>query len=123
MRFWRIVSSQRASGSSHTGRSTAGQTPATAAQTSTEPSSSRAVAKSRSTSSSTVRSACAIGAPPISAATACGPLLAAVVVHEHLGALGGEEPRAGGADPAGGTGDDDAFACKTRVHEGVGYPQ
>ena len=51
------------------------------------------------------------------------PLLAAVVVHEHLGALGGEEPRARGADPAGGTGDDDAFACKTRVHEGVGYPQ
>ena len=123
MRFWRIVSSQRSSGSSHTGRSSAGQTPATAAQTSTEPSSSRAVAKSRSTSSSTVRSAWAIGAPPISAATAARPLLAAVVVHEHLGALGGEEPRAGGADPTGGTGDDDAFACETRVHEGVGYPQ
>ena len=51
------------------------------------------------------------------------PLLAAVVMHEHLGALGGEEPRAGGADPAGGTGDDDPFACKTRVHEGVGYRQ
>ena len=51
------------------------------------------------------------------------PLLAAVVVHEHLRALGGEEPRAGGADPAGGTGDDDAFACETRFHEGVGYPQ
>ena len=53
----------------------------------------------------------------------CRPLLAAVVVHEHLRALGGEEPRAGGADPAGGTGDDDPFACETRFHEGVGYPQ
>ena len=52
-----------------------------------------------------------------------GPLLAPVVVHEHVRALGGEEPRAGGADPAGGTGDDDSFACETRVHEGVGYPQ
>ena len=51
------------------------------------------------------------------------PLLAAVVVHEHLRALGGEEPRAGGADSAGGTGDDDPFACETRFHEGVGYRQ
>ena len=42
----------------------------------------------------------------------CRPLLAAVVVHEHLRALGGEEPRAGGADPAGGTGDDDALCLR-----------
>ena len=41
MRFARSVSSQRSSGSFHTGSSSAGHTPATAAQTSTPPSAAR----------------------------------------------------------------------------------
>ena len=121
VRFWRSVSSQRSSGSSQTGTSSAGQTPATAAQTSTEPSASRAVANRRSTSASTRevglrdRRAADLGCDRVR------PLLAAVVVDEHVRALGGEQSRAGRADPAGGAGDDDALACEARVHEGVGY--
>ena len=49
-----------------------------------------------------------------------GPLLAAVVVDEHVRALGGEETGAGRADAAGGAGDDHALPCEARVHEGQG---
>ena len=44
-----------------------------------------------------------------------------MVVDEHVRALGGEEARARGADPARGAGHDDALACETGVHDGVGY--
>ena len=116
VRFWRIVSSQRSSGSSQSGTSSDGQTPATAAQTSTEPSSSRAVAKRRSTSASTVRSARAVADAADLRRERRGALGAAVVVDEHLRALGGKEPGTGGADATGGAGDDDALACETRLH-------
>ena len=112
VRFWRIVSSQRSSGSSHTGTSSAGQTPATAAQTSTEPSSARAAAKSRSTSASTREVGLGRGGASDLRRERGGALGAAVVVDEHLGALGGEGTGTRAADAPGGTGDDDALSCK-----------
>ncbi len=47
-----------------------------------------------------------------------GPLLAAVVVDEHVRALGGEETGAGRADAAGGAGDHHALPCEAHVHRG-----
>ena len=70
MRLARTVSSQRLSGNCQTGSSAEGHMPATAAQTSIAPNSSRARENNCSTCASSVRSAPTTGAPPSSAATA-----------------------------------------------------
>src|SRR5262249_28622594 len=44
------------------------------------------------------------------------PVAAAVVVDDHLGALGGEETGAGGADPTGAAGDEHACLFEARLH-------
>ena len=48
---------------------------------------------------------------------ALGPLAAAVVVDDHLGALGGEKPHAGAADAARAAGDEDALSCQSGLHD------
>ena len=115
VRFARSVSSQRSSGSSQTGTSSRGQTPATATQTSMRPSAARASSNRRSTSASSVRSAWAIGLPPSSSARRAGALLAAVVVDEHARALGCERACTGRADAARGARDEHALAVEPRV--------
>ena len=118
VRFCAASCSQRSSGSSQTGTSSGGHSPATAAQTSTAE--RRAgPSNSASTSASSVRSAWTIGAPPISAATVARALRAAVVVDDDVGALGRELARARGADAAGRAGHEHALACEAGLHEAV----
>ena len=115
MRFARSTSSQRASESRHTGSSSRGQTPATAAQTSTLPSSSRARVNRTSTAASSVRSAPIADTAELGGEL-LGPLAARVVVDRDARALGRERAHARRADAAGAAGDEHALAREARVH-------
>ena len=112
VRFARSVASQRSSGSSQTGSSARGQTPATAAQTSTRPSASRA----RANSALDLRLVGEIRAERERARQLgrerFGALAAAAVVDDDARAFRRERPRARGADAAGGAGDEDALAVQ-----------
>ncbi len=116
MRFARSVDSHRSSESCQTGSSSFGQTPATAAQTSTLPERSRVSAKSRVD----LRLVRQVGADDGQAAElrrdGLGPLAAAVVVHRDARALGRERADARRADPTGAAGDENALSGEPGVH-------
>ena len=118
MRLAASVSCHRSSDSSHSGTSSSGQTPATAAQTSSPPSCLAGLGEEpvglvlASQVGLEQHRALAVGRDRL------GPLAALVVVDADAAALGCERARAGSADPAGRPGHEHALACQPRLHRG-----